>query len=316
MPPDPKDRAHPEPELLPPWLRKRRHTLAVSEAFAALGQPAKAARLRTCATSLRWARCPEDGTRRILTARFCRERLCPLCSWRRALRGQRLAAAVFHRAAAAHPRYRWILLTLTQRNVAAADLPAAVDRLLDGWARLTRRAELRAVAGWVRVLEVTHSPRRAAADPWHPHLHAVLWVRPEYWGTGYLPHARWQELWREAAALPYDPVLELHRIRTRAGTADKLTAAAQEVVKYTIKDLDLVVDGDAEATVHRVATLDRALKGRRLIAWGGALRDWARVVRDTAREPLAPTPPVDGGHRLICPRCGGRMQSRETLIEG
>jgi len=288
-----------------PWATKHLAGRQVAAAYSALGQPGKAARCRDCGTVLIFAECPMDGQKRLQKASFCRERLCPMCAWRRSLKWAAEVSQVLHVAASQHPAWGWVLLTLTQRNVSGADLPVEVSRILRGWDGLRRRQEFRVVAGWLRTLEVTRNPR---TGEWHPHIHALLAVTPLYWTRGYVAHARWVVLWRDVLGLDYDPSVEVHRVKARHN-GDPLAAAAQEVGKYTVKDADLV--GDGTDVIARVATLDAALKGRRLLAWGGELRQIARRVAPEvpeAEEDLVRI--TDEDHGATCPVCGTEMRER------
>jgi len=225
-----------------------------------------------------------------------------MCAWRRSMRWAAAASVVLHAAAAQHPEWGYVLLTLTQRNVHGALLPDEIGRILAGWDKLHRRRELGAVVGWLRTLEVT---RNSATWEWHPHIHALLAVEPDYWHKRYISHARWVALWREVMGLDYDPSVDVHRVRARLA-GDPLDAAAREVGKYTVKDGDLV--GDGQDTISRVAVLDAALRGRRLIEWGGSLRQLARRLRQDVPEGEEDLVHITGeDHGPACPVCGTEM---------
>lgn len=285
-----------------PWRQKRMGSRMVAAAYAALGQPGKAARCRDCGTVLTFAECPQDGTKHLQRANFCRERLCPMCAWRRSLKWAAVVSTVLHKAAQEQPKNGWVMLTLTQKNVSSKDLSAEVDRILNGWRHLRKRDEFRYVAGFLRTLEVT---RNAQDETWHPHIHALLWVGPSYWSRGYVPQKRWRDLWAEVMGLDYDPSVDVHRVRQRRN-GEPLAAAAREVAKYAVKDEDLV--GDGTDVVARVAALDPALKGRHLLEFGGALRRIAREARadvPDAEQDLVHVTEED--HGTTCPVCGTEM---------
>ena len=288
-----------------PWREKRLAAEQVAAAYDAIGKPRKAARCRDCGTVLVFDECPVDAQKKLKHANFCRQRLCPMCAWRRSLKWAAEASKVLHAAAAEHPEWGYVMLTLTQRNVPGGDLTAEISRILRGWDKLTHRKEFGAAAGWLRVLEITHNDR---TEEWHPHIHALLAVTPEYFrGRGYVSHARWVALWRAVLRLDYDPSVEVHRVKARHN-GDALDAAAREVGKYTIKDSDLLGGKDSN---ERVDILDRALKGRRLIAWGGGLREIARQVAPEvpeAEQDLVHVTEEDHGPQ--CPVCGTEMRER------
>jgi len=234
-----------------------------------------------------------------------------MCGWRRSLRLAADVSRVLHEAARREPARRWVMLTLTVRNVQGGQLPESVDALLHGWRHLLKRRALAAVAGSFRTLEVT---RNDATGEWHPHLHALLWVESWYFGgRGYVRQAQWRELWRDALGVDYLPVVEVHAVRSRrAGNAlNALNDAALEVGKYTVKDSDLVPPRASDKEVmERVAVLDRALAGRRLVDWSGDLRRIARELRAEAPEDGDLIHVDEYGlcdDRQTCPVCGSVM---------
>jgi len=284
-----------------PWRAKRLRTEVVAQGWALAGQPDQARRCQDCGTWLSFAECLRDGAKYLLKANFCGQRLCPLCAWRRSMKLSAEVSAVLHLAAETWPQRPYLLLTLTQRNVPGQDLPDEVSRILDGWSRLQRRREFREVSGWLRTLEVTYN---AEAGEWHPHLHVLLQAKPSYFGRGYISHAKWVAAWRAVLNLDYDPSVEVHRVRQRA-SGDPLAAAAAEVGKYTVKDTDLTGDTPQEAS-ERLVVLDRALAGRRLVAWGGDLRQLARQVEEAEDEDdLVHIAGEDHGDH--CPVCGSDL---------
>jgi len=294
-----------------PWRAKRLGAIRLAGALAAMGLPGNAARCHSCGTVLVFNECPSDGQKRLQDANFCRERLCPMCAWRRSLRLTHDVSQVLHEAARREPKRRWVMLTLTQRNVPGDKLPEEVGRILRGWSLLRRRRELRAVAGTFRVLEIT---RNGQDGTWHPHIHALLWVLPSYFNGSYISQARWRELWAEALGLDYLPVVDVHAVKARAGARDDLDAAALEVGKYSVKDMDLVPPEATDAEVIERANVVRpALYGRRLVDWSGDLRRIARELR--LKDPDAPDADLvrvgeEEDHGPQCPVCGTEMRER------
>jgi len=287
-----------------PWREKRLRTETVARGWALAGQPDKARRCQDCGTWLTFAECLGDGTKYLLQANFCGQRLCPLCAWRRSMKLSAEVSVVLHLAAEHWPERPFVMLTLTQRNVPGQGLADEVSRILDGWSKLHQRREFREVAGWLRTLEVTYN---AEAGTWHPHLHVLLQVTPSYFtGRGYVSHAKWVAAWRAVMALDYDPSVEVHRVRQRQrASGDPLAVAAAEVGKYTVKDTDLTGDTPQEAS-ERLVVLDRALAGRRLVAWGGDLRQLARQVEEAEDEDdLVHIAGEDHGDH--CPVCGSDL---------
>lgn len=253
-----------------PWRVKKMRSNALAYSFERLGQMKKAARVRDCGSVLTFSVNKETGERRLHDANFCRERLCPMCAWRRSLKVFHKVSRVMNKAQIENPELVPVFLTLTLRNVAGKELSKTLDLILSGWKRLCNNSKTRfrrTVSGWFRALEVTYN---ATSDTFHPHVHAILLVEKSYFKRGskeYITAAEWVQMWRKALCLDYDPVCYVQRVKGRK--------ALNEVSKYTVKDTDYI-RRDAALMDKLVDTLSVALKGRRLYSFGGVLKDLAR----------------------------------------
>jgi plasmid rolling circle replication initiator protein Rep len=111
-----------------------------------------------------------------------------------------------------------------------------------------------------------------------------------------MSHKKWMDMWRDCMGLDYDPWVDIRTVKpfdtlSEDGTI-RYNKAVAEVAKYTAKPSDYIVmwvnkgqvkrgsDADAwakrqceEMTDKAVSVMDAALHGRRLIAFGGKLRD-------------------------------------------
>lgn len=254
-----------------PWRQKKRKTVPVAQAFFRLEQGKKAVRVLHCGDYLAFLADRETQERKLHDANFCRERLCPMCAWRRSLKVFRQVSQVMDYIDQDTPGLVPLFLTLTIRNCEGEQLAAVLDRVFSAWNKLLQRAKLkRVVQGWFRALEIT----RGATGSWHPHLHVILLVREDYFiGQDYMPTTTWVQMWREALQLDYNPICDVRRMRSMGSRK-----AVAEVAKYTVKDTDYV-SRDPEQTQQAVDILSRALRGRRLFAFGGCMREAAQVLR-------------------------------------
>ncbi len=186
---------------------------------------------------------------------------------------------------AAHPRARWLFLTLTVRNCPITDLRATIQSMNKAWHRLVKRPEFAAVQGWIRTTEVT----RAQNDYAHPHFHVLLMVKPGYFaGKNYVTQQRWTELWQECARLDYTPIVDIRIVRQKPGSASSpLRSAVAETLKYAVKPSDMRDDWLIELTrqVHRL----------RFIASGGVLKDILRETEETEQDLMLADEDGDGG---------------------
>lgn len=257
-----------------------------------------------CGTELEY-RVPltDGGAASLVHANFCRDRMCPLCNWRRSLKVFGQVSKIMNELDGRG--YRYLFLTLTVRNVWGAELSDAVQALYDGWRVLynqymrgpIRTAEKRlkdVVAGTFRALEVTVSDGRYSPDwagSFHPHLHVILAMEPYYFKRGhYLDKSDWQELWRKACRLDYDPSIKIEAVRpkdverldvpTEAGEALDYSGAVAELSKYPLKDADFVCDEKYNQPEGQYMDwLIKALRRRRLLGLTGCFREVARVLK-------------------------------------
>lgn len=264
-----------------------------------------ASRIDKCSGVLRfaWAGDPETGEirLRLREAHFCRVRHCPVCQWRRSLMWLARFYDALPEIQQAHPKARWLFLTLTVKNCGIGELRGQLQAMSQAWQRLAKRREFRPVSGWIRTTEVTRSRDGSA----HPHFHCLLMVPPGWFaGKNYVPQARWVELWRDCARLDYSPVVDIRTVKSRApkegqteaeAGADALRGAAAETLKYSVKPSDMTDDPawfiEMTKQVHRL----------RFVATGGALKDVLRVDDETQEElALADSPASeqDDGSRL------------------
>jgi plasmid rolling circle replication initiator protein Rep len=186
---------------------------------------------------------------------------------------------------AAHPTARWLFLTLTVRNMPISELRATIQSMNKAWNRLRLRPEFAGnVQGWIRTTEVT----RGQNDYAHPHFHALLMVRPSYFGKGYVKHERWADLWRECARLDYQPSIRISAVKAMPGAGggeSPLRRAVYETLKYSVKPSDMQGDWLIELTrqVHRL----------RFIASGGALKGVLRETEETEQDLMLADDPSD-----------------------
>jgi hypothetical protein len=195
-----------------------------------------------------------------------------------------------------------LFITLTVRNCpgTVADLKQSLDVIFGGWNRLLRVKQVKSVVkGWFRALEVTYDrdefvtpewytkrkrycdihgikigDRNLNYDTFHPHIHAVVYVDKSYFQTSgsgaYIKTSEWVRLWRQSCRLNYDPVCDIRRIKNT-----KERKHINELSKYTVKDSDYITADDSLMD-RLVLILSKALKQRRLSAFGGVLKQLAK----------------------------------------
>ena len=271
--------------------------MQLCELYEKAGYPEYAARTRDCATYLTF-NVYRSGERRLRTANFCKLRLCPMCIGRRARRSVWKLSKVLDMVEQEH-QAKFIFLTLTMQNVDGEHLSGALEQLTKGWYRFVDQQQIkRSVKGWFRSIEITrgddryHKDRKTgrsvfkADNGYHPHLHVILAVEPDYFSREsrksgkYLNQADLIERWRKALRVDYAPSVQIEtaKAKRKGGGVDSASlAAAKEGAKYPIKDEEYIDPNLPEdRAVEILRDYTEALRRRRLMAFGGWMKEAAR----------------------------------------
>ena len=284
-----------------PWKQKKATSMILADSLYRLEQNKKANRVWWCACELAYETSIETGEERLKTANFCRERLCPMCQWRRSKKVFYQVSRIMNVAEQRNADYVPIFLTLTVKNCIDSELSGVIGDILSGWRRFNdHRKTRKLIKGWFRALEVTYDgdeyitekrynknkktkkyydsnglkvgDKNLNADTFHPHIHAILLVDKSYFkGEDYMYTSDWAQLWRASAGLDYTPTCHIRKVKS--GKRKRKEVA--EVAKYTLKDSEYLT-WDEELTDKLVSVLGNSLKGRRLYAFGGVLKKIAK----------------------------------------
>ena len=266
-----------------PWREKKLENEKIAAVYRWLDENTdcgvywakKAERLEQCGNTLIFDLLASKETgevkKRLAGANFCRVRLCPMCGWRRARKVQAQMYQICTDIMTAQS-VRWLFLTLTVPNCEGAALSSTLDEMFAAWRRLQYYPEMKNIFGWYRALEVTHNLKQ---NTYHPHFHCVLCVSDAYFDNNsrqYVQQKRWLEMWRKAMR---DERITQVNIKAVRQTQDpkQLLAMLSEVCKYTLKTKELLKPESMCYSAELVQTLDYALHKRRLVAYGGLLKD-------------------------------------------
>lgn len=248
-------------EVAAKFQPKKEDSLILSDVYRELDMVQRALRVGECGTYLEYH--VTKSEKKLHKANFCRDRLCPMCNWRRSLKIFGQVSQVMNELE--KQGYQFLFLTLTVKNCSADDFPDTVQMLFDGWRNFyhERKRVKKAVSGTFRSLEVT---RNKSTGFFHPHLHTVLAVRSDYFtGSDYISQAEWSGLWRSCCSLGYDPVVDVRKIKPGS---KGLAGAVAEVAKYAVKATDFL-EGSMDEKSNFVSAFLSALTGRRLCSFTG-----------------------------------------------
>ena len=253
------------------WEGKKLKNLELAESYKRLGLK-KAYRVEECGTLLSFKKIEED-LKKLFKANFCKDRLCPMCSWRRSMKIFGQVSKVMDRALE-DKEYRFLFLTLTVKNCTGEELSKVIDKMFKSLELLFKRKEVKnIVIGYFRGLEVTHNLDKNSKDydTYHPHFHIILMVNKSYFNQSreYISQKKWTELWKDCLKVDYTPIVNVKAFKT--ASKEQTRKSICEVAKYTVKDNDYLFE-DIKMTDNTVAILNNALKGRRLIAFGKEFR--------------------------------------------
>ena len=281
---------------------KRKRSILLSESYDRIGFESKASRVADCGTSLEFAytidpdsgEVSEDG--KLHYANFCKDRLCPMCAWRRTYKIFGQVSRIMEELG---DKYEYLFLTLTVPSVPAESLTETISRLVGAWGNLIRQKPFKtAVRGFFRALEVTRNndPKSKSYELYHPHFHVILAVNKSYWNNYYIPHDQWLSMWRKAYKDDSITQVDIRKARPKdmeqkAGAVEaveslfSIASAVAEIAKYSVKDTDYIFENDPELTDKIVVTLAGALARRRLTAYGGCFDEaWKKLQLDDAED--------------------------------
>ena len=168
----------------------------------------------------------------------------------------------------AYPKYRWLFVTLTQKNVAIGELKKTLVDMNRAFQRLSQLKAFPAI-GWLRSTEVTRGRDGNA----HPHFHCLLIVPSSYFsGRSYLKQSDWVTMWRKALRLDYNPVLDVQAVKQ----GSKPMELVPELLKYCTKESDLVADREW------FLELTRQMHKMKCVTTGGVLKEY---LKELEQEP-------------------------------
>lgn len=222
----------------------------------------KSENVERCATILTYE------NNRLIDANFCRDRLCPMCNWRRGMKAFTQMNEVMK---VIENDYQFLFLTLTVPNCSGTELNKTIDNLLKSFKKLTNYKKFKvATKGYFRALEITHDiePKittkmyygkkhkfykrngwtigdpNPTYDTYHPHFHIILAMDKKYFTNGdYIKQAEFREMWQRATKNPNITQVYITKIRSDEEYENKKAlqnSSAKEVTVVNKNDINSI----------------------------------------------------------------------------
>lgn len=289
------------------WKRYKEQSLAVSAAYFPLKELVKyGEKLFSCGSYLHFKTCPHGHIKKLVEAYFCRARGCPMCQWRKSLVMFHQVLELIHAHKGKYKSDIPLLLTLTVPNISSAELKLMLDKMQKSWKKLSERKKFsQAIRSWFRSLEVTYNDK---TDTFHPHFHILLLVPINYFTRErglFIHRDEWLSMWQEATGIPEITQVDIRRVRKKS-SRKPLEAIAAEVAKYATKPSSYIKEspeGLFEASGHVVEVLHYALKGRRLVAFGGLFNELRKALKQVDVEEADLIQITDEEKPCLCSIC-------------
>lgn len=245
------------------WRGRKILSLKLADIFEELGyKKSLVERVQTCGDLLRFIR-REDGSLKLYQAYFCKNKLCPMCNWRRSMKYSYQTSRIVDEAIKQEPRARFIFLTLTVKNVAGNDLNQTLSSLTQSFDRLFRRAKVKKnLIGYLRSVEVTHNE---LTNEYHPHIHVLLMLKTSYFkGGNYISQEEWGDMWSQSLKVDYVPMVDVRAVKEKG---KGLRGAILETAKYPTKPFKLEMENK-----QVVDDLYNGLYRKRQLGYGGLFK--------------------------------------------
>lgn len=289
------------------WTQKKLLAKKIAQKFRQIGEPGRAARMENCAEIVAGRICSDCGQMMVDYANLCRDRFCPVCKWRLSMERFASMLQIVTGLRTSYPESEWQFVTLTAKNCPVVQLNSMLDEMARCWNCITSSKKFKdRVAGWAKSVEVTHNPYTGEL---HPHFHVILMYHEGYaaddyviqrWLKGIRIHA--SELGQDARQIEWavDDAREVGGQMWEDDIDRKAISAILETFKYATKDSEIL-----QLPTNVFFLVTRLLANRRLISFGGLIKEYARKCELDRMDDLQ-SDHDDESVLDICCRCKSR----------
>lgn len=279
------------------WDEKKLLSIKMAAKMIRCGLRKRGMRMAECAETVLFRHCDDCGRVSVHRAQLCRDKLCPVCSWRLARQryGAMLQILRYIANGDGGEGEKFWFMTLTVPNVDMIHLGATLDAMAAAWNRLLQRVSVKdSVLGWARAVEITYNQKTRQA---HPHYHVILVTldaRDKMWQQKII--SDWLACYR-GEGTPSIKAQDIRAVYSKDVLCDDAqTKAILETFKYTQKSSDLL-EMPGKILYEYAAQTAR----RRMIAFGGILKDAKAALHVADMEEVA-----DERDTSACTYCGSK----------
>jgi plasmid rolling circle replication initiator protein Rep len=254
-----------------PWRQKKISNIGYFELLHVL-EFKKSERVKECGTLLEF-KAGDEGYLKLYKTWFCKSRLCSLCNWRRAMKHSGQTKAIVEEVVKRKPKARWLFFTFSVKNVYdGEELNKSLSEMARGFRKMIQYKKIdKNLIGFMRSTEVTVNETDKS---YNQHIHVLMCVESTYFKDkkNYISQKEWVAFWRKSMKLDYDPIVYVEAVKPKGKNENDLVGAIKESAKYPVKDTDFKTD-DAERNLEIVKDLEQGLHKKRLISYGGLLKE-------------------------------------------
>lgn len=254
------------------WQEKKKGNLKYFSLLEELKYK-KAERVQLCSEVLQFEKA-EEGLK-LRQAWFCKSRLCPICNWRKSLKHSNQVIQIVNEAVKRNPKGRFLFWTLTTKNVfTGKELNEEITKLSKAFNRLMDYKKIQKnMLGYLKATEVTVNQKDGS---YNQHLHVLVFVKANYFSgkeDNYISQSDLTEFWKKALKIDYTPIVNIKAVKPKATEKEKgVIGAVYETAKYPVKSIDYLTN-DRHENLQRVEDLEKGLKSKRLISFGGIFKE-------------------------------------------
>lgn len=265
-----------EVENVSKWEKRKLLSQKMARKMMKAGYNKRGLRMSACSTTMSFSKCDDCNHTQIHHASLCRDKLCPVCKWRLAVKRYKALSDILHIASDEYPEAVYMFVTLTVPNCKVNDLSSTLSSMSKQWNKLLQRVAMKRSRGWARATEITYNDKQRTV---HPHYHVIVMFDGQSEADLYSMQIikDWLDLNRNCS-------YKAQSVKTIAkkDLDSDIVKPALEVFKYSTKDDDLY---DMPLNIFREFVSQ--ISNKRMVSFGGWLKECKRLIEvdlETATE--------------------------------